>query len=123
MATGVIKKFANLLWTNPNPTSSFPAQTVQIDLSGYDAVIVDANYTSSSYAVSVIVFKDHLDIQMNAVTNLQTTGSVGYGNRNVSMTSTGVTFSGGYTKSASSTGAATADNARLVPQSIYGLRL
>ena len=27
-----------LLWTNPNPTSSFSAQTISLDLSKYDAV-------------------------------------------------------------------------------------
>ena len=31
---------AELLWTNPSPTSAFPAQTLSIDLSNYDAVIV-----------------------------------------------------------------------------------
>ena len=29
-----------LLWTNPNPTSSFSAQTISLDLSKYDAIAV-----------------------------------------------------------------------------------
>ena len=38
---------AKLLWTNSNPTSAFPAQTLYIDLANYDAIIIDVGYVST----------------------------------------------------------------------------
>lgn len=32
-----------LLWTNPNPTSAFAAQTIELDLSEYAGVIIEGN--------------------------------------------------------------------------------
>ena len=37
---GAMSKW-DLLWTNASPTSAFAAQTISLDLSGYDAVVVD----------------------------------------------------------------------------------
>lgn len=37
----------DLLWTNPSPTSEFSAQTVSVDLSGYDAFYVECTVQSS----------------------------------------------------------------------------
>lgn len=47
------------LWTNPNPTSSFAAQTVSLDLSGYDAVrivfkLVNGSGTAGTKPTSMI---------------------------------------------------------------------
>lgn len=43
MATGTMKSNASyvLLWTNPNLNSAFSAQTILVDLLGYQAVMVD----------------------------------------------------------------------------------
>ena len=38
MATGTIQKNMVLLWTNPHPSNDFSSQTVQIDLSAFDAI-------------------------------------------------------------------------------------
>ena len=40
MATGTWETNKVLLWTNPSPTSSFGAQTVPLDLSEYNMVLV-----------------------------------------------------------------------------------
>ena len=40
MATGTIQKNMVLLWENPNPSASFAAQTINLDLNNYQAVIV-----------------------------------------------------------------------------------
>ena len=43
MATGTMKSNASyvLLWTNPNPNSSFSAQTISLNLSDYNAIMVE----------------------------------------------------------------------------------
>lgn len=48
-----------LLWTNPDPTSAFAAQTVSLDLSGYDAVrvvfkLVNGSGTAGTKPTSMI---------------------------------------------------------------------
>lgn len=43
-----------LLWTNPSPTASFAAQTVALDLSGYDAILFSYhNFATSNSAYSL----------------------------------------------------------------------
>ena len=37
-----------LLWTNPSPTASFAAQTISLDLSEYDAVVIGVHNFASS---------------------------------------------------------------------------
>lgn len=44
MATGTITNNIDLLWTNPNPTASFAAQTISLDLSKYRFIEVEAQY-------------------------------------------------------------------------------
>jgi hypothetical protein len=43
-----LKPKCDLLWTNPDVTSSFAAQTIELDLSGYDFVLVEAYGVPSS---------------------------------------------------------------------------
>lgn len=40
-----------LLWTNPNPTSAFSAQTISIDLSGYDEIEIWHSEESASMLI------------------------------------------------------------------------
>lgn len=42
MGKSTLKAEKTLLWTNPNPTSNFSAQTISLDLSNYDEVEVEA---------------------------------------------------------------------------------
>ena len=49
MANGIVASNGmRLLWTNPSPTSSFSAQTVSLDLSAYQAVVIIPKFTTSS---------------------------------------------------------------------------
>lgn len=40
--------FLTLLWTNPNPTSSFAAQTISINLNAYSWFAVHAKFSNAS---------------------------------------------------------------------------
>ena len=44
MATGTIKNDIVLLWTNPDPTASFAAQIISLDLSDYRFIEITAKY-------------------------------------------------------------------------------
>lgn len=48
MATSKIQAEKTLLWENPNPTAAFPAQFINMDLSGYGRVEVVAKHWSNS---------------------------------------------------------------------------
>lgn len=53
----------DLLWTNPNPAVAFAAQTVNIDLSGYDAVLMlAANNGTSNWKSRIFVKVDEWQI-------------------------------------------------------------
>lgn len=48
-----------LLWTNPYPTADFSAQTINLDLSGYEAVIIQfSGYNRGLNASKVYLSKD-----------------------------------------------------------------
>lgn len=40
LKNGAIATLVSLIWTNPNPTSDFPAQDIDIDLSPYKLVLI-----------------------------------------------------------------------------------
>lgn len=52
----------DLLWSNPSPTSAFAGQTIQLDYSDYDLLLVflvsDPNISSSNNYVSCLGFLD-----------------------------------------------------------------
>ena len=111
---------AELLWTNPAPANSFPAQTLSIDLSNYDGVfIISKGYsTESSYApVKIFIPKDgkaHICLG-NQDENI---GDNYWYSRYVTVTNNGITFSSGYVSS----GAGGYDTA-CIPVEIYGTNL
>lgn len=105
-----------LLWTNPSPASSFAGQTIPLDLSNYDAVIV-------------LTAMDTSDSGRLVVDSLIT--PVGYGARafiqwNVryirqyTVSNTGVAFQDGAKGSVGAN--ATTDNTVGIPYQIYGIR-
>ena len=42
-----------LLWTNPSPTSEFAAQTVSLDLTEYNGVIVEFNKSTNNQKLEI----------------------------------------------------------------------
>lgn len=102
MATGTINSNSVLLWTNPNPSASFAAQKISLDLSNYSFVFV-----VSSGSVLVKVGAGSAWIVSNVSPNLRV--------RSVAASATGVTFGAGYQGS-------TQDNTNNIPTQIYGIR-
>lgn len=115
--TNVIQKYVTplkLLWTNSDPTATFAAQTIALNLSKYDAILVKCRATTSAgQYFSQFCFKGE---SVNAsVSSKSYSGTTVY-SRGVQCTDTGVTFTNGYSGSTSGTGNA-------VPVKIYGLTI
>lgn len=101
----------DLLWTNSSPTSAFGAQTVSLDLSSYQMVLVMARVST-----------DYSGIFSN-INTVGTTGWLagGWGSlnnvfhREYTVSTTGIYFYGGYYKTSYNT-------SYVVPYQIYGIR-
>lgn len=105
-------EFKTLLWENPSPSSAFSAQTIPLDLSGYDAVeVVFASSSSASAAAQYAKYPipgEGFVLQNSAVTDRRTRGA--------KVTATGVAFGAGYSDSAQY-------NNISIPLKIYGIKL
>lgn len=106
------KKAMALLWTNPSPTASFVAQTVQASLTSYDLILVIARSNSTyQYENSTIAIKGRQSLLSAVWGDSGRTISRGFNSSN-----TGVTFEAGYTSSVT-------NNAYMIPYQIYGIKL
>ena len=102
------------LWTNASPSSAFAAQTVQVDLSEYDAaVVMFYNDKDSSTDIFSIGYKGGADGTMLSFYNYRN-------RRTYSVTATGVTFANG--QNASQTGSLSGNSSAAIPVRIYGVR-
>lgn len=117
MATGTIKSTGwKLLWTNPNPSAEFAAQTISLDLSSYKEVLLV--YRLGTYwneLDSVLI------TEFDATYALHTPGYDGrISKRNVIMKSSGATFSAaGYYNQYATASSYGTDNKLKVPYKIY----
>ena len=121
MANGVIKLplcIVGPLWTNPNPTASFAAQTVSLDLSGYDFVAIVTRYgpsdsESGQWGRAVTILK--VGWPTSKMLCYRGDEAVSMGHRCATVSSTGVSFAVGYENSTQST-------TRAIPTHIYGIK-
>lgn len=100
-----------LLWTNPSPTSAFAAQTISLDLSNFDGVIIEGNsYTSSADKG----FREYIKIGETKCGGRLNLSNTAGGSRPFTVTNTGV-----------SVGNSMADeglnNNMSIPTKIYGV--
>ena len=109
------------LWTNATPTADFAAQTLSIDFTGYDVVIVECRErASSTRSISFVVpmetpnnpfymygFRDISDMHLVARPGV--------------LSPSDISFSAGHDYNVS-TEAYAENNSRLVPVKIYGLK-
>ena len=113
------------LWLNPSPTTNFAAQTISLDLSDYEAVIirvsVATNYNTDAqkpYQLFNYIPKDGAVHYLHSLLNTSGTSSAYYG-RQVTVTDSGITFSlAGYPVST----LATSSQSTMIPTEIYGLK-
>lgn len=116
---------AELLWTNPAPTSVFDAQTLSIDLSGYESVIIQAKgwYSENNYTpLKIMIPKDgkpHVIVgnQSDYTGNMSAYTYTWYA-RTVTLTNNSIIFSSGYV-----TGVNGARSDACIPLKIYGTGL
>jgi len=112
----------DLLWTNPNPTSAFNAQTLSIDLSGYESVVIQAkgwNATETYTPLKTLIPKDGKPYaicgnQANYTEKGEISESFGMYVRLVTVNDDGITFTTAHT-SLSNT-----NNQACIPLEIYG---
>ena len=108
-----------LLWTNPNPTSSFSAQTISLDLSKYDAVEVVAK---GWHADPYVIF---FGARVGEGAEIMTYGGIDYAvelnTRKFTLSSTGVAFQSGYKTALNST-TGSVSNSHCIPTKIYGIK-
>ena len=120
--TGVETK--TLLWTNASPTSAFAAQTISLDLSGYDAVEIEY-YGSTTVAASYIVkSKIGEPFFLFGYLNPQSTSAhINLLSRSVSTATSGITFEGGFSKRTSDSTVYSNNNKYCIPYKIYGIKV
>jgi len=108
-----------LLWINPNPTSTFKAQTINVDASNYEYLIfkicADSNATTPYYSYVGI---KHDNNKFGIGTNSNANTSVGNGGyiRNYDTSDNVIKISTGYTT------AGAANTRYAIPLEIYGLK-
>lgn len=101
------------LWENASPTSDFAAQTIALDLSGYDVVYIDAVRSTASKVISGSTM-----ISVGGLSGflMGTTDQLTMIRREVKATTTGVVVSG-YTSANNSNG-----TSNELPYRIYGIK-
>lgn len=102
-----------LLWTNASPQSQFGAQTISLDLSNYDAVLVVVTNTTLSGAPSTsYIVKEGTRSNMFGIA---LAGTDDIYKRAVTISQSGVAFESGYAAKSQNNGA-------LIPYQIYGIK-
>jgi hypothetical protein len=111
----------SLLWTNPDSSQNFAAQTVLIDLSAYKGVIVETIINSSKPITGLAMVGSGSQIINVSVYNNRMISAYRYFN----VTSSGVVFTNclkGQQTSAGSQFSESTDNTILKPTRIFGIK-
>lgn len=112
-----------LLWTNSNPSSNFAAKQISLNLSSYDAVLVETRYNTSSSArgKTSIIFINY-DERIMQLMNVGTDSKWLFACERVCYPrSTYVGFEANYTKKSDNTAGAL-DNTHNIPTRIWGIK-
>lgn len=116
-----------LLWTNPNPSANYDAQTVSIDLSRYDLIMILARVAADrTYLVPPTIIPKNSDGGALSFTIFASINNWPHNlvQRIVSMVDdNGITFDDATIKATNATTSATTSNDYLIPCYIYGQSL
>ena len=117
------------VWENAEPITAFPAQTISIDLTDYDMVMVEAIlYANSNYSDKLLspVFSE---IGKNGYLvgiggkNGYFRGAIYVGARTFKVTRTGISFDGGHSANTSEVSTSWLETPETcLPQRIYGIK-
>ena len=124
--TDAIAALANVeikkLWENASPTSSFAAQTIALDLSGYDYILAFVGFATNNTSESNEI------LRIGVSGRFMTTSSIGSNQyymtmytRVLSVSATGVTFEDAY-KHRYDQNTCTTTNGNMIPTVIYGIK-
>lgn len=114
---GAMSKWV-LLWENASPTSLFAAQTIALDLSGYDAVLVTAkHWADNDSRLNQIAFvgADRMILTVQSPTDIRIQTL-----RLYYVSTTGVRFEGG--KGMNNSGGTYNSDYAALPLAIYGIK-
>ena len=118
MASGKVNTGTKLvpLWTNSNPTSTFPAQNVSVDLSPYEWFAIEYRYSATSNPIlPLAMFEVDENRHLLSVAN-NTSNRTGGRIFAYSASNQAIAFEGGnYNGSAA--------NTSTIPVAIYGIKL
>lgn len=104
-----------LLWTNSSPNAAFAAQTIPLDLSDYDLVLIEGKYALETDG-SIFSVIGRIGPEKISIACPHKSGSGGNYVRQFTATSTGVQFYDGFL------GGTGTSNSANVPWRIYGMK-
>ena len=106
-----------LLWTNPSPNAAFAAQTLSMDLSKYNIIIVISNYAYNISKADIVILNKN---EWNCLIAERADGN-GTAYRGISKcTDTEIVISGG---GVIENGSNISNNLYCIPYKIYGINL
>lgn len=103
----------DLLWTNASPGSSFGAQSIAVDLSGYDFILI-YSFWSTGYLQYIAPFIAFVPFPSSVIQAVQNNNAASL-EREFAVTSSGVRFN-------KATRGSNTDNSCLIPVRIYGIK-
>lgn len=115
-ATGSQHAF-DLLWTNAAPGSNFAAQTTAIDLSDYDEVMIRTEIAISGSPIYI----DYV-MPIDGSTYMMHSCFYNINYRNVTVSTTGLTYQGGFSRSTLNQANPNATDSAVVPVNVYGIK-
>lgn len=112
----------DLVWKNDAPTDAFPAQTISVDLSSYDMVMVVARYSTTTARCfsSICPLDGSSGTLLNMGNFASATGYIML--RIFTPSSDGIDFDSARRRALNSSSAASASSEYCVPTYIYGIR-
>lgn len=119
-AQGTPSEYRKLLWSNPSPTADFAAQTISLDLSGYDEIEIEASHAPSLNTYCKVKVGNDAYMYASELSG-SGTGYVQNVARKCTVGSSEIVFGSGYYNYGSNS-SATVANSKLIPVYIYGIK-
>lgn len=120
--TKLIKKLAyntpELIWENPNPSANFSSQTINLNLSNYDKVVIEFSADINALYINLV----ECAVGKNGMSSRFTSTMTVFTTRAFEVSATGVTFLNSYRREWGTTSGAAVENGNQIPLKIYGIR-
>lgn len=121
MANGTIQKNMVLLWTNPNPSAVFAAQSISIDASSFSALIVVFRpYNTEIQTLNELFLIPQEEATATYVSSSQTNLAFFY--RKMAVSASKIDFNEGLLRVQGSASTSQTRNQYLVPVQIFGIK-